>query len=176
MPVYSTSFDSDNISIGPCYVFFKQTHIGHTYGGVTVTVTQNTYELKSDQYGETPVRVLDAGLVLEAVVNMTEATFANLKILFASAEDETTYLTFGKPVGEAIDTGELLLEPIDGSEIWQIYNAAPNVGGAVEIAYTTDNQRVYACRFVGLIDDSRTSGDQLFRIAPAANLAPVSSA
>lgn len=164
MPQYPLVFDSDNISIGPCYVYFQGVHLGHTFGGVTVSVTQNTYELKSDQYGETPLRVLDAGLVMEVTVNMTESTFDNLKILFASAVDQTTYLTFGKPVGEVVTTGELVLEPIDGSEIYQIYNAAPNVGGAVEIAFTTDNQRVYACRFVGLIDDQRVSGDQLFRI------------
>lgn len=164
MTVYSTSFDSSNISIGPCFAYFKAAHVGHTFGGVSVSITQNTYELKSDQYGDTPLRVLDAGLVAEVTVNMTEATFANLKILFASATDETTHLTFGKPVGEVVDTGELVLEPIDGSEIWQFYNAAPNVGGAVEIAFTTDNQRVYACKFVGLIDDQRDSGDQLFRI------------
>ena len=145
-------------------MFFAGTHVGHTFGGVSVSITQNTYELKSDQYGETPLRVLDAGLVMEVTVNMTESTFANLKLLFASAVDETTHLTFGKPVGELITTGELVLEPIDGSEIYQVYNAAPNVGGAVEIAFTTDNQRVYACRFMGLIDDARVSGDQLFRI------------
>lgn len=164
MPQYPLVFDSDNISIGPCYVYFAGTHVGHTFGGVTVSITQNTYELKSDQYGDTPLRVLDAGLVMEVTVNMTESTFDNLKLLFASAVDETTHLTFGKPVGEVITTGELVLEPIDGSEIYQIYNAAPNVGGAVEIAFTTDNQRVYACRFMGLIDDQRVSGDQLFRI------------
>lgn len=164
MSQYPLVFDSDNISIGPCYVYFAGTHVGHTFGGVSVSITQNTYELKSDQYGETPLRVLDAGLVMEVTVNMTESTFANLKLLFASAVDETTHLTFGKPVGEVITTGELVLEPIDGSEIYQIYNAAPNVGGAVEIAFTTDNQRVYACRFMGLIDDQRDSGDQLFRI------------
>lgn len=164
MPQYPLVFDSDNISIGPCYVYFAGTHVGHTFGGVTVSITQNTYELKSDQYGDTPLRVLDAGLVMEVTVNMTESTFANLKLLFASAVDETSHLTFGKPVGEVITTGELVLEPIDGSEIYQIYNAAPNVGGAVEIAFTTDNQRVYACRFMGLIDDQRVSGDQLFRI------------
>ena len=164
MPQYPLVFDSDNISIGPCYVYFAGVHIGHTFGGVTVSITQNTYELKSDQYGETPLRVLDAGLVMEVTVNMTESTFDNLKLLFASATDETTHLTFGKPVGELVTTGELVLEPIDGSEVYQIYNAAPNVGGAVEIAFTTDNQRVYACRFMGLIDDQRVSGDQLFRI------------
>jgi hypothetical protein len=164
MPQYPLVFDSDNISIGPCYVYFAGVHVGHTFGGVTVSITQNTYELKSDQYGETPLRVLDAGLVMEVTVNMTESTFANLKLLFASATDETTHLTFGKPVGELVTTGELVLEPIDGSEIYQVYNAAPNVGGAVEIAFTTDNQRVYACRFMGLIDDQRVSGDQLFRI------------
>ena len=164
MPQYPLVFDSDNISIGPCYVYFAGVHLGHTFGGVTVSVTQNTYELKSDQYGDTPLRVLDAGLVMEVTVNMTESTFANLKLLFASATDETTHLTFGKPVGGVVTTGELVLEPIDGSEIYQVYNAAPNVGGAVEIAFTTDNQRVYACRFMGLIDDARVSGDQLFRI------------
>lgn len=164
MTVYNTAFNSDNISIGPCYAYFKAAHVGHTYGGVSLSVTQNVYELKSDQYGETPVRVLDGGLVVEATVNMTEATFANFKILFASAVDQTTYLTFGKPVGTPIDTGELVLEPIDGSSIIQIYNAAPNIGGAIEIAYTTDAQRVFACKFVGIIDDDRVSGDQLFRI------------
>lgn len=164
MSVYTLAFDSGNISIGPCYAYFDGRHLGHTYGGVTMSVTQNTYELKSDQYGETPVRVLDAGLVLEVTVNMTESTFENLQVLFASAINQTTFLTFGRPVGEPVTTAELVLEPIDGSEIIQIYNAAPNVGGAVEIAYTTDNQRVYACRFVGLIDDTRPSGDQLFRI------------
>jgi hypothetical protein len=164
MSIYPLAFDSDNISIGPSYVYFGGRHIGHTFGGVSVSITQNVYQLKSDQYGATPVRVLDAGLAVEITVNLTEATFLNLKLLFASAADHTTYLTFGKPVGGAIVTAELVLEPIDGSSIFQFYNAAPNVGGAIEIAFTTDNQRVYACKFMALIDDSRPSGDQLFRL------------
>ena len=164
MTIKATAFDSDNISIGPAYIYFAGRHVGHTYGGVNISITQNVYELKSDQYGETAVKVVDAGLVLEVTVNLTEATFENLKMLFASATDQTTYLTFGKPVGGAITTGELLIEPIDGTDIFQIYKAAPNIGGAVEIGFTTDNQRVMSCKFIGLIDDSRTSGDQLFRI------------
>lgn len=164
MPIYPLSNNSDNISIGPCHVFFKGAHLGLTYGGVTISVNQSAYELKTDQYGETPVRVLDGGLRVEVTVNMTESTFANLKVLFASATDQTTYLTFGKPVGAAIDSGELVLEPTDGSSVFQIYKAIPNVGQAIEIAFTTGNQRVYACKFVGLMDTSRVSGDQLFRI------------
>ena len=164
MTIKATAFDSDNISIGPAYIYFAGRHVGHTYGGVNISITQNVYELKSDQYGETAVKVVDAGLVLEVTVNLTEATFENLKMLFASATDKTTYLTFGKPVGGAITTGELLIEPIDGTDIFQIYKAAPNIGGAVEIGFTTDSQRIFACKFIGLIDDSRVSGDQLFRI------------
>jgi hypothetical protein len=164
MTVYPLVSNADHISIGPCHVYFKGTHVGHTYGGVTFSVTQSVYELKTDQYGETPVRTLEGGLKVEVTVNMTEATFSNLKILFASATDKTTYLTFGKPVGTEISTGELVLEPTDGSSLIQIYKAAPNIGGAVEIAYTTDKQRVFACKFSGLIDDARASGDQLFRL------------
>jgi hypothetical protein len=164
MTVYPVVANADNISIGPCHVYFKGVCIGHTYGGVTVSITQSVYELKTDVYGDTAVRVLDGGLKVEVTVNMTESTFANLKVLFASATDKTTYLTFGKPVASEISDGELVLEPTDGSSIIQIYKAAPNIGGAIEIAFTTDKQRVYACKFAGLIDDQRTSGDQLFRI------------
>jgi len=164
MTIYPLTSNADNISIGPCHVYFSGTHLGHTYGGVTVSITQSVYELKTDQYGETPVRVLEGGLRIEVTANLTEATFNVLKTLFASYTDGTTYLTFGKPVGTEITAAELVLEPIDGSEVFQIYKAAPNIGEAVEIAYTTDNQRVFACKFVGLIDDTRTSGDQLFRI------------
>jgi hypothetical protein len=170
MALFATDFDSDNISLGPCFVFWKGPldvsfrHVGHTFGGVSVSITQTAYELKSDLYGDTPVRVVDGGVRLEITVNMTETTFDNLKMLFSSATDETTYLTFGKPVGGAINTGELILEPTDGSEVFHVYKAAANIGEAVEISYTTENQRVLACKFVGLIDDTRTSGDQLFRI------------
>ena len=164
MPIYPLASNIDNISIGPCHVHFKGTHLGHTYGGVTVSVTQSVYELKTDQYGETPVRVLEGGLRVEVTANLTESTFNNLKTLFSSYTDETTSLTFGKPVGTEIETGELVIEPIDGSSVFQIYKAAPNIGEAVEIAFTTDNQRVLACKFVGLIDTDRPSGDQLFRV------------
>jgi len=170
MALFATDFDSDNISLGPCFVFWKGPldvsfrHVGHTFGGVSVSITQTAYELKSDLYGDTPVRVVDGGVRLEITVNMTETTFDNLKMLFSSATDETTYLTFGKPVGGQINTGELILEPTDGSEVFHVYKAAANIGEAVEISYTTENQRVLACKFVGLIDDGRTSGDQLFRI------------
>ena len=166
MALFATDFDSDNISLGPCFVFWKGPtdlsfrHVGHTFGGVSVSITQTAYELKSDLYGDTPVRVVDGGVRIEVTVNMTETTFDNLKMLFSSATDGTpaTYLTFGKPVGGEINTGELILEPTDGSEVFHLYNAAANIGEAVEISYTTENQRVLACKFVGLIDDSRASG------------------
>ena len=164
MTLYATAFDNDNIKLGPCYVYWNGVHIGHTYGGVSVSFTQNVYEKKSDQYGEMPVGVVDAGLRTEITVNFTEATFANLKILFSTALDKTTHLEFGKPVGGSVSTGELILEPTDGSDIFQVYKAAANIGEAMEIAYTVGDQRIYKCKFVALIDDTRASGDQLFRI------------
>ena len=164
MTLYPTAFDATNIKLGPCYVYWDGTHVGHTFGGVSVSITQNVYEKKSDQYGEMPVGVVDAGVRLEVTVNFTEATFDNLKILFSTALDKTTHLEFGRPVGGSVSTGELILEPTDGSDIFQIYKAAANIGEAMELAFTVGDQRVFACKFVALIDDTRASSDQLFRI------------
>lgn len=164
MTLFAMAFDADNIKLGPCYVYWNGVHIGHTFGGVSVAITQNVYEKKSDQFGEMPVGVVDAGLRAEITVNFTEAVFSNLKILFSSALDKGTHLEFGKAVGGSVSTGELILEPTDGSEIYQFYKAAANIGEAMELAFTTGDQRVYACKFVALIDDERASGDMLFRI------------
>jgi len=173
MALFATSFDSDNISLGPCFVYFKGAtdpifrHVGHTYGGVSVSVTQKSYDLKSDQYGDTPVRAVDGGVTLEATVNLTEMTFDNLKMMFTTATDvggAGATLTFGSPVGTSLVFGQLILEPTDGSEVWHIYKAAANFNSAIEVSYTVDKQRVFACKFIGMIDDSRASGDQLFRI------------
>jgi len=171
MPLFTTSFDSDNISLGPCFVYFKGPldaefrHVGHTYGGVSVAVTQKSYDLKSDQYGETPVRAVDGGVTCEATVNLTEMTFENLKMMFTTASElGNDTLTFGSPVGTSLVFGELILEPTDGSEIWHIYKAAANFNSAIEIAYTVDKQRVFACKFIAMIDDGRAIGDQLFRL------------
>ena len=170
---YAKAFDSSKISIGPAYVYYDGVHLGHTYGGVSVSITQNVFELKSDQYGETPVGMQDAGVAIEAMVNLTEATFSNLQVLFASAtlvaEDAgppliTEHLEFGKPIGGVIAAACLILEPIDGTEILTIYKAAPNIGSTIELPYNNESQRIFATKFVGLIDDTRTAGDQLFRI------------
>jgi hypothetical protein len=170
---YAKAFDSANISIGPAFIYYNGVHLGHTYGGVSVSITQNVFELKSDQYGETPVRTQDAGVSIDVTANLTESTFANLQVLFASAslvsEDEgppliTEHLEFGKPIGGSITAYPLIVEPTDGSDIITIYKAAPNIGSAIEIAFNNESQRVYATTFKGLIDDSRAEGDQLFRI------------
>jgi hypothetical protein len=181
MALFTTSFDSDNISLGPCFVYWKGVndvsfrHVGHTYGGVSVSITQKSYDLKSDQYGETPVRAVDGGVSIEATVNMTEMTFANLKMMFVTATDQTTFLTFGKPVGGALNFGQLILEPTDGTDVWHLYRAAANFNTAVEVSYTADKQRVFACKFIGMIDDSRTSGDQLFRVGAGYDTTGVSA-
>ena len=164
MTIYATDFNSDNLQLGPCLVYWNGVHVGHTEGGSTISITQSGYELKSDNYGDTPLKTVDAGVSIEVTVNLAEMSFTNLKMLFASATDETDHLTFGKPIGGELNTGELVLEPQDGSSIFQLYKAVANLGSAVEIGFTANNQRVIACKFKGLIDDTRTEGDQLFRI------------
>lgn len=183
MPLFATNFNSENISLGPCYVYFKGPldaafrHVGHTFGGVTVSVTQKAYELKSDLYGDAALKAVDGGVTIEATVNLTEMTFDNLKMLFTTAIEATpgTLLTFGSPVGTELNFGQLILEPTDGSEVWHLYKAAANFNSAIEIGFSPDKQRVFACKFAGMIDDSRAIGDQLFRIGATYDVMGVSA-
>ena len=184
-----TSFNVENLAVSPCLVYFKgpsdQTyrHVGHTFGGVEVSMTQSAVECKSDEYGEAALKSVDSGTKMSVTAHLAEATFANLQMMFTTAQAVGTgnkeYMTFGMPVGTELITGDLVLQPTDGSSMFRIYRAAANVGSAINVTYDSTKQRVYPCKFDALIDTTRMSGDQLYRIGgvyalnPSLTLAPI---
>lgn len=74
--------NTENISLGVCDVTFDTVDLGATKGGVEVTITTETYQVKIDQYGETPVKDVIMGTVIEVKVPLVETDLTKLlKIL-----------------------------------------------------------------------------------------------
>ena len=185
----ATNFNVENLAVSPCLVFFMgpedtvYRHVGHTFGGVEISITQGAVECKSDEYGEAALKTVDSGIKMSVTAHLAEATYKNLAMMFTTAKavgsGDKEYMTFGMPVGTELITGDLVLQPTDGSSMFRLYRAAANVGSAINVTYDSTKQRVYPCKFDALIDTNRTSGDQLFRIGgvfalnPSLTLTPI---
>lgn len=69
---------TENVKLGVCNVIFDGVDLGFTKGGVEVEVQTQTYEVKIDQFGETPISELVTGRSVSATVPMAETTLENL--------------------------------------------------------------------------------------------------
>jgi hypothetical protein len=156
--------DTTNIVLGLCNVRFDGTQLGLTKGGVEVNITQTSVDVVVDDYGDTPVDSYDKGTTIEVIVNMVE--YGDLDLVaqaFPTATVRSDRLEFGDQAGSQISTGRLVLDPLNANDHnIMVYKARP-VGNAT-IGFTNDDVKVFTATFMGLIDTSRNTGDQLFRI------------
>lgn len=156
--------NTTNIVLGLCNVRFDGVQLGLTKGGVIVRITQSVVDAVVDDYGDTPVARFDKGVSIEVEVNMVEyADLDKVAKAFPTAVVRSDRLEFGSQAGSQIDTGRLVLDPLNANDHnIMVYRAAP-IGNA-EISFTNDDVKVFTATFMGLIDTTRNEGDQLFRI------------
>lgn len=164
-----TSYSEDNIRLGVCEVEFDGNHMGHTYGGCTVSITTISVEKKTDKYGDVPVGYNDLGTRIEVTVRFTEEELAKIKKYFPTGTDAGDRITFGRTIGTALPSYRLVLDPVDGGEPIVIYRAVANPDTTQDIEYNNDGQRVWTVVFKGLPLSGRGENDQLFRIGGAAS-------
>jgi len=145
-----------SLELGPCGVFFgtagSEVDLGKTHGGVTVRITDDRTDLKSDQFGTSAEDTVITGTLVEVEMSLAEVTFDELAI----ALNQTKFgslLTGGVPgennVGTSmLDNAEQLVlkKYVDGAisadEInWVTFPAACPVSD-VELTYDAENQRV----------------------------------
>lgn len=102
---------TENVKLGVCNVIFDGVDLGFTKGGVEVEVSTQTYEVKIDQFGETPISELLIGRSVTATVPMAETTLENLvKIMPGSA-----LVTDGVKAGGTVTL--MTAPPIDGDTV-----------------------------------------------------------
>lgn len=74
------------IEMGVCDVTFKGNDLGATKGGVEVSIEAKTYEVKSDQTGESPIKEIITGTVVEVKCPFLETDLLRFPDLIPMAE------------------------------------------------------------------------------------------
>ncbi len=87
---------STDLELGPCQILFgvedNETDLGQSEGGVVVTFETTKVDLKSDQYGDTPIDGVFTGQSVKVTVPLAEITFNNLEL----ALNQTKKVSGGK--------------------------------------------------------------------------------
>ena len=170
--------DLTKVRIGACQVFYKSRDLGHTLGGVELSLDREFKDINVDKYGTTAVDKALTGQNFKAKVTLAQPDFYNLDVAMpeSSAFDGAGGLdrvNIGTDAGFLLrgEGGLLVLHPLnkavsDFSEDINIYIAVSVE--TVEMAYKVDEQRVLAITFQALVSESYDSGRRLGHIGPAA--------
>lgn len=169
--------DRTNLRIGEVEVYFNETYLGYTKGGVEFTFEREFEDLTVDEYGTTPLDMALTGHNLQIKAMLAEITTANL----ANAVPEGTYafagsdskLGLGNKAGHLMsgEEGLLRLHPRKnaGSNrnediyIWKAVSVE-----SLEMAFKVDEQRVFEVTWRALVDDSMPDGAKLGSIGDVA--------
>jgi len=151
---------TQNVKVGVCTVDFDGTDLGYTKGGVSVTVSTETYSVTVDQFGDTAISEIITGRMLTVSTPLAETTLANLVQIMPGA----TLIGSGAQKVEVVDavstdllsiSGVLTLHPQalaanDASEDFVVPKAA--TPGQIEFSYELNSERVFNCEWKGYPD------------------------
>lgn len=153
-----------NYQLGPCDLTFKGTALGKTFGGVRLTASQTSVELKTDQDGETPVDEFKTGTQIKVSGNLAEITLANFAFMF-----HTTVQTDGTKqkvevvpgVGTSLmdQGGVLILKPYVAGVVttdankWITLHQA-GMKATMDLAYDANTQQAMQFEAVGYPDST----------------------
>jgi len=150
------------LELGPCGVYFgdagSEESLGKTHGGVTVRISDDSVDLKSDQHGSSPEDVVITGTTVEVELSLAEIDFDNI----ALALNQDTFGNASNPDGVAgegnvgtslLSNGKSLIlkkyvngqESSDRANWVRFPKAAPTAD--VELSYDAENQRVMKVKF-----------------------------
>lgn len=136
--------------------------LGKTFGGVTLTVSENSQQIKTDQDGDSPVDESITGTVVTVDANLADISLSN----FAMTHKTTVQGSTGsqrvevKPnVGSSLmdSAKKLIIVPYAGATVSdddEKLVTLPKAGikSAEQLQYDSSNQRVIKVQFVGYPD------------------------
>lgn len=148
-----------SLDLGPCSVSFgtagAETDLGKTHGGVTVRISDDSIDLKSDQSGSSPEDTVITGTTVEVELSLAEITMERLATaLGQTAFGSETGVPGENKVGYSmLDNAKSLLlkKYVNGRESTnpadQIRFPAACPMSDIELNYDAENQRVLKVKF-----------------------------
>ena len=148
------------LELGPCQVAFgtagAEVDLGKTMGGVTVTISDDSVDLVSDQYGSSAEDTVITGTTVEVSVNFAEVglDLLNSVLQAQNTSPNSDFVAGENKVGTSLlaiaqslkltkyVSGAVSTDPAD----FITFPAAAPLGEA-ELTYDSANQRVVAATF-----------------------------
>jgi hypothetical protein len=151
-----------DVRLGHCTVTLGTTDLGHTKGGVEITIKNDVTETTVDKYGSTPAKAWHKGTRVEVKVVLAEYTNALLKEVLNGAAMSGANMTFGSNAGAKLTGAALTLHPIeaaDDDDTLDVEIFSVVVIGDVKLAYKVDEETVHEVTFLGLVSEDDADED-----------------
>ncbi len=161
-----------NVTAGPAQVKLADTEIGHTEGGVVVTITPQNRARIVDQFGQAEVAILHQGDLVRVVVPWAEWTADVLAEVYNPGDDQTAaasgekFMGIGRSAGFIYTTQDLKVIPRLTADIalrLQMFLATPM--GELVLNHNDADDRIFSTEFACLVDESKTDGQLIGKIA-----------
>ena len=143
------------LELGPCQVEYNSVDLGKTFGGVTVRISDDSVDLKSDQSGTSAEDTVITGTNVEVELSLAELDLDTIAVALGQTATGTDGAVPGEnKVGTSLlaNAQELVLTKyVDGAvstdAVDKITFPAAAAVSNVELSYDAENQRVMRLTF-----------------------------
>lgn len=157
--------DIDNVLGGPAKVQIDDADVGHTQGGMVVTIAPQTRPVIVDQYGSSEVQIRHTGDNVRTAVNYAEWAADTLVQAYHLGTDSTSgssgaYLGIGATAGALYTPADLKVIPFLSAEAAKLINFTRAVAiGELAINFTNDDDRLFETEYACLLDEAESDGE-----------------
>lgn len=156
--------DLAEIYSGPTSVMIDDADIGHTQGGVEVSVAPKNRMRNVDIYGDGVVEVIHLGDEVKVSAPLAEYTALTLQQGYSIGNDQTAavtnkYMGLGRKAGFVYPDVDLKLSPtISGQTAHKVHLYKAVAIGTLQMKYAASDDRILKVDWQGKIDASKTDG------------------
>lgn len=160
--------DIANVRLGQCDLTYNSQALGHTKGGVEITIANDVKTATIDHYGTSPIAARHNGSRVEIKTTLAEYAYAQLLKVINGAVDADTgaSVAVGMAAGTELTGSLLTLHPsnVAAEDLTldvQVWKAV--VIGESKMPFRVDEETVYEVTWLALCDTTKTNGQRLIR-------------
>ena len=162
--------DFDNRIGGPADAQYAAATIGHTSGGIKITVTPEHHMVTVDQFGSSACNVRHNGETVRFTVPFAELVAGQLALLLASGDNQTAatasaHMGIGRTPGLIYTSAAFKAIPFltaDAAKLVEFFRVVPI--GEINLNYQPEDEMVFEVEHAALVDESKSDGAYIGKI------------